>query len=174
MIMKKIFSIMLLFLGLGIFHIPQAEAQNVTPSDVYEALTKNEIDLALDRLKKIQWKNFDINQKYERRINDKITIYETLLHRASAIGASQVVKFLLEHNADVDARESDQWTPLHLAAQNGHLDVAQLLLAHNADVDARDPNQWTPLHLAAYQGHLDVAQLLLAHNADEDARESEH
>jgi ankyrin repeat protein len=42
-----------------------------------------------------------------------------------------VVKFLVEQQAEVNTKKDNGWTPLHLAAQNGHLDqvsrIAQVI-----------------------------------------------
>jgi ankyrin repeat protein len=41
----------------------------------------------------------------------------TPLHEASLKGQVQVVKELLEHGADTEAKDDDDWTALHYAAQ---------------------------------------------------------
>jgi ankyrin repeat protein len=49
-----------------------------------------------------------------------------------------MVKLLLKHGADVNARDDSLTTSLHLAEDHGQLEVAQLLLKHKADVNAQD------------------------------------
>jgi len=39
------------------------------------------------------------------------------------------MKLLLEHKANVNARDSELWTPLHAAATCGHLQLCRLLIA---------------------------------------------
>lgn len=34
-------------------------------------------------------------------------------------GRDKIAEFLIEHGANVDAKEKDEWTPLHLAAESG-------------------------------------------------------
>ena len=67
------------------------------------------------------------------------------LHRAATWGYDGVVRVLLEHGADVDARDRHRRTPLHWAAVNGHKACCALLLAAGADVNAPDDERQTPL-----------------------------
>jgi len=60
----------------------------------------------------------------------------TPLHTAAHEGHTEVVKLLLEKNADVNVgcAYDSGLTPLHLAAFNGYTEVVKLLLDNNADV----------------------------------------
>ncbi|KAH9960390.1 hypothetical protein BC827DRAFT_391007 [Russula dissimulans] len=91
-------------------------------------------------------------------------------------GYVEVALFLLEHNADVHARDSEGYTPLHNSSQGSVVrsgssfhrrlaDVARLLLQHGADVNARRNDDSTPLHSAASRGRLEVVRVLLEHGA---------
>ena len=62
----------------------------------------------------------------------------------------QIVELLLQHGANVDARDKNQYTPLHFAAQYGQIEVAKLLLDYGANKDLEDQYGWTPLHIAMY------------------------
>jgi ankyrin repeat protein len=92
---------------------------------------------------------------------------ETPLHLAVRYGHKDVAEFLLEHKADVNAKNNVGGTPLHVVANSV---VAAPLLANKADVNARDDDGDTPLHSAAFSNHKDVAELLLANNAAVDAK----
>jgi ankyrin repeat protein len=61
----------------------------------------------------------------------------TALHFAAASGSAETATILLDHGADVNAREP-QWqqTPLMFAAAAGRTAVVKVLLAHGADVNA--------------------------------------
>ncbi len=95
------------------------------------------------------------------------------LHVASENGHAEVVYLLLQRNADVDIRSTNdlKWTPLHFASENGHAKVVSLLLEHGADINARSTWHSTPLMLASRNGHLEVVRLLLAHGADVHIRD---
>jgi len=90
----------------------------------------------------------------------------TPLHIVASDGNTELLKLLLTHHADVNAKNNDGWTPLHSAASSGKKDSVQLLLAGKADVNANSSSGETPLWQAAQGGHTEVAELLLAHGAD--------
>lgn len=46
------------------------------------------------------------------------------LHIASANGYLSVAELLLEHRAQVEAKDTDGWTPLHAASCWGHVSAA--------------------------------------------------
>ena len=81
-------------------------------------------------------------------------------------GDPEMVRFLLDCGADVNAQDDDNWTPLYPAAWNGRLDLVQILLEHGATVNAPTRSGETPLSKAAEKGHVDVVRLLLEHGAD--------
>ena len=87
-------------------------------------------------------------------------------------GQVEVMRLLLEHNVDKDARDVAQRTPIHNAARSGHFEACCLLLQHQADKDARDRYGATPLHYTASTGEVEVCRLLLQHQADKEARDS--
>ncbi|KAI0817242.1 hypothetical protein GGR55DRAFT_684943 [Xylaria sp. FL0064] len=95
----------------------------------------------------------------------------TPLSWAAEKGHSEVVKLLLEHDADFDDRRSGQ-LPLSLAAENGHAEIVKLLLERGADPESRDGSKRTPLSWAASEGHKEIVQLLLARGTNVEVRDS--
>jgi ankyrin repeat protein len=96
------------------------------------------------------------------------------IHAASMYGLTDIVRWLLDHNADAnDPQDGDGWTPLHLAACNNQLETAQVLLDYDADVNSRTHLNESPLSLAV-RSHADVdfdlVQFLLEHGAEVNAR----
>lgn len=69
--------------------------------------------------------------QYHAQINH---IGWTPLHYAASTGQLEIARFLLEHQAEVDAPSPNGTTPLMMAARGGHIHVAKLLLDAGADV----------------------------------------
>lgn len=93
----------------------------------------------------------------------------TLLHKAASLGQLRVVTFLLDHGADIGARDQSlsQNTPLHWAANNGHRAMVELLLSRKADPNAiLIPDGSTPLLLATRKSFRSVCEALLARGAN--------
>ncbi|KAH9011723.1 ankyrin repeat-containing domain protein, partial [Lactarius deliciosus] len=114
---------------------------------------------------------------------------------------ADTVRLLIDHGADVTARDETHSMPLHLASSWGRAETVRLLIGRGADVTAQDGNHRTPLHLAssrvssetvtidpartdangqdeglrmrkAKSNHkTDIVQLLVRHGADVTARD---
>ena len=93
------------------------------------------------------------------------------IHHAVDGGSSEAVYLLLQRGANVNARESSQWTPLlrastaewsiayqitsyPTAAMNSTLDVCKVLLENGADVNAKDLSGQTPLMVCHVPIHM--------------------
>uniref|UniRef100_A0A8C9SL90 Poly [ADP-ribose] polymerase n=1 Tax=Scleropages formosus TaxID=113540 RepID=A0A8C9SL90_SCLFO len=90
----------------------------------------------------------------------------TPLHFAAGYNRVAVVEFLLQHGADVHAKDKGGLVPLHNACSYGHYEVAELLVLHGAVVNVADLWKFTPLHEAAAKGKYEICKLLLQHGAD--------
>lgn len=82
------------------------------------------------------------------------------LHSAAATRQLECARLLVEHGADVNARQSGGYTPLHEAAANGHVDLARLLVDAGADPAVRKDDGQTPAEVAAERGHEAVLDVL--------------
>ncbi len=90
------------------------------------------------------------------------------IHQAAKDGNIKVVKQHLDAGTDVDAKDTNGWTPLHLAALNGQKETTEILIAEGADVNTGD--KITPLHYAAQYGEMEIVELLISKGADVNAK----
>ncbi|NXN97510.1 ASB3 protein, partial [Rhinopomastus cyanomelas] len=78
-----------------------------------------------------------------------------------------VVKFLLQHGANVDGSHSiSGWNSLHQASFQGSVDIMEVLLENGADMECKDDFGITPLFVAAQYGKLETLSLLVSHGAE--------
>ena len=83
-----------------------------------------------------------------------------------AAGHPAIVRALIAHGADINARDMFGKTALMHAAAGGHTDSADLLLSAGTDVNARSGIGATALIEAAMNGHVGAIDLLLSKGAD--------
>ena len=90
----------------------------------------------------------------------------TALWIAASNGHFDVVRLLIEQNAEVDGGTWSNSTPLRSAAFDGRLDIVSYLVESGADVNARNLRNSTPLIVTCWKGHQDVASYLVKHGAN--------
>lgn len=84
----------------------------------------------------------------------------TALYIAARFGAIEIVKVLLEADADVNAKQFTYgYTPLMIALLNGHTAVVQELLDNGADVQATSADGSSALHHAVIGGQIDLVKV---------------
>ena len=98
----------------------------------------------------------------------------TPLHFAAGLNDNpEVISFLLDRGADIEAKDDNGDTPLFSAAFfNDNLEVVSVLLDRGADINAKNKYGRTPLHSAA--GNYDnpeVVALLLDRGAGVNSRD---
>lgn len=86
----------------------------------------------------------------------------TPLAYAATNGHTEIVKYLLDHAAYIDAAAPNGTTPLMMAAYFGYDDTVQLLLDEGADPNLKNAMGFTALDLAVRRGHTEVAKRLAA------------
>ena len=85
------------------------------------------------------------------------------IHSACAISHFDIAKLLIEHGADVNARQMQGVTPLHSAAHNGQAKLSKLLIDSGADINAKMENGQTPLFMANEKNFHETAEVIIKH-----------
>lgn len=80
---------------------------------------------------------------------------------------AEIVTFLLDHGADLDATNAQGNAPLHLAARDGLRETVEVLVRRGANVNIRRNDGATPLRTALKEGHAAIADLLRVHGGVE-------
>ena len=98
--------------------------------------------------------------------------WETPLHFACFRGKPEIARLLLDHGAQVNAKNYQGEIPLHLVSRGEYdspdegVRVAELLLERGTDMNAQDEFGWTPLHSASNNGRHEISQFLLLRGAN--------
>jgi hypothetical protein len=82
---------------------------------------------------------------------------QDVIHWMTENTGMRVMQLLIEHGANVNARDRDQVTPLHQWSSTGNHKAVRQLIEHGADVNARDQAHSTPLHNASSVGILELS-----------------
>lgn len=94
------------------------------------------------------------------------------LQAVAAIGNEPMVRLLLDHGADVNAKGGIYSGAIHAAAYKDQETVVRLLLDYGADINALGP-VGTALMFAAASGSEAMVRLLLDHGADVNVNDQE-
>ena len=76
------------------------------------------------------------------------------------------MRYLLCCGFEVDAKDSDSYTPLHNAAWHGQLEIVEMLIDRGATIDAETELKQTPLIFATFKGHHEIVKVLLSKGAN--------
>lgn len=84
------------------------------------------------------------------------------IHLAAEDGHAEMIKFLLDHGADVNTptEGANRITPLHMAAAKGQVTAVETLIAAGADINAGDLAGKTPLTWAVESEQPTTADVL--------------
>ncbi|CAM9980594.1 unnamed protein product, partial [Scytosiphon promiscuus] len=84
---------------------------------------------------------------------------------AKALRREQAIFLLDQRGFEVNATDSENYTPAHLASMYGNIGLLEVLVDRGARLEAQTKRGWKPLHFAAQGGHLSCVRLLLGRNA---------
>ena len=90
----------------------------------------------------------------------------TPLLLAAGAGHVKVVTFLLDHHANISAKNNAQEDALYVAAWKGRMEIVALLLKRGANINTKQSSTgYTPLMMAWYHG-INMLKLLLSHKEE--------
>ncbi|XP_023234600.1 protein phosphatase 1 regulatory subunit 16A-like isoform X1 [Centruroides vittatus] len=86
----------------------------------------------------------------------------TALHQCCIDDSEDMMKLLLEFGANVNTKDSEQWTPLHAAATCGHLHLVKYLISKGADLLAVNADGNMPYDICEDDATLDYIESEMA------------
>ncbi|OCT72647.1 uncharacterized protein LOC100158387 isoform X2 [Xenopus laevis] len=98
-------------------------------------------------------------QKYPDKVDIK-NQGRTALQVASHLGYMEVVKVLLQANANIDLKDDEGDTALHYAAYGNQAGVVRVLLAKGTNAELLNNAKCTALYIAVNKGFTEVVQVL--------------
>lgn len=112
-------------------------------------------------MKELVEAGYNVNQR------DSETV--TLLHWAAINNRKDIIKYLIDKGAEVDAVGGElNATPLHWATRQGHLDAVVIVMNAGADPTLRDAEGCSCIHLAAQFGHTALVAYFIARGVSPD------
>jgi uncharacterized protein len=114
----------------------------------------------------------DINKKGTDK-KQKIFNSSALI-AASANGNFDIVKTLLEANADKNITDDTGLTPLMSAAYMGNDNVVELLIQKGASIEQKDEQGYTALMFASNAGKINSVKILLDNKANVNAKDKDN
>ncbi|KAL3315424.1 hypothetical protein Ciccas_005943 [Cichlidogyrus casuarinus] len=86
----------------------------------------------------------------------------TALHQCCIDNNKELCQLLLRYHANVNARDSEQWTPLHAAATCGQEEICQLLIDNGADLLALNGDGNMPYDICEHESTLYLIESAMA------------
>jgi ankyrin repeat protein len=98
---------------------------------------------------------------------DRTTLKKwTALHQCVRSSNTEMMKILLDHNANVEIKDADGETPAFVASSSGNPELVRLLLEAGANPNAKAKDGWSALMMASREGFNQVIKYLLEAGAD--------
>lgn len=114
-----------------------------------------------------------LNERYPTgigRLGSVDLVGNTPLIYAVSQNQTDIARFLLDRNVDVNVRDRGRATPLLWAAWHGYPGMVGLLLDRQANVTLSDEDGNSPLHVAIERGFVEITRMLVERGAETGAR----
>ncbi|XP_076036396.1 protein phosphatase 1 regulatory subunit 16A-like [Oratosquilla oratoria] len=111
-----------------------------------EAAARNDID--------------EVSMLLENKVDPDSTNEDglTALHQCCIDDSEEMMRLLVRHGANINAKDSERWTPLHAAATCGHLHLAKFLTDNGADLLAVNADGNMPYDICEDDATLDYIE----------------
>lgn len=105
-------------------------------------------------------------------VNSAYSSGQPVIHHVVGSSSTEIVKYFVDRNVNLEIRDNNGATPLMLAVLNGNHQIVEALLIAKADPNARDKDGCTPFMYAAPFGFDDISiiDLLMRYGADPKAK----
>lgn len=110
-----------------------------------------------DEVKKL----LDENPKLVRERDENLGF--TPLHTAVAKGRVKIIQSLLEHGADIDAKDNLERSPIFYVATTEGIDAFKLLIEKKASLNVHDKMGWSLATMTAIHGRKDILDSMIEH-----------
>jgi hypothetical protein len=122
---------------------------NLIIEDLLNLAKNGQFSEILEKLRKIKKNSINLNYKDKETGN-------SLLHFAYQGNNTKLIKYLIELNCDINAKNNKNQTPLHLASMKGDLEICKFLVENGALLNVYDSKKYTPIHYACYNNFIEL------------------
>ena len=105
-------------------------------------------------------------------MEDDLSVLHLVIKEEFNNNQLDLVRFLLENGANLEAKTSKGHTPLHFAVLYKKIEVVKLLIQKGADINATDGFKNTPLHMAIFSNRIEVGTILVKNRANLEAKDN--
>lgn len=101
------------------------------------------------------------NYYFKKALSNPDNDKQTALMIACKEGHFEIVKLLLEKEANVNHQSNYGWTALMLACEKGNIKIVKLLLEKKAQINLKNIEKSTALMIACEKNHMEIVKLLI-------------
>ena len=147
----------------GLFKVG-SKIENVWSSMINGSKKQN---CSYEVLEKVRIKMVQLLLKNDAKIEEVTDLKQTPLLLAAKNGFFEIGKFLIQHGANVNVKDHQEFTPLHHAIMSTQIEFAKLLL-NNGSLVETPGNGNQPIHEAR---NIEALRLLIDHGANVNAKD---
>lgn len=126
-------------------------SHNINAQEIFDAIRNGDIA-----------KVKELVEKDPQLLNARNTRQSTPLHVAVDVNNEEIVCYLIDRGADINAINASSWTPLYYAKK---LEMAKLLVEKGAEINSVG-SPFTPLSISVFQKRKEVAEYLVEKGAE--------